>query len=107
MFKMSAFLFFILKHHISWFLSCNDYKRFSVLGGRHSRQGSSGSGDSGVYSTEGGSGLRQPNSAQTCSGAEDSWQAPLKPVQVKLLDMTPDPKSQRLIEDKFIVDVCV
>ncbi|XP_053184903.1 interleukin-10 receptor subunit beta [Scomber japonicus] len=75
--------------------------------GRHSRQGSSGSGDSGVYSTEGGSGQRHPNSAQSSSGAEDSWQGPIKPNQVKMLDMAPDLKSQRPIGDELIVDVCV
>lgn len=78
-----------------------------VHSGRHSRQGSSGSGDSGVYSTEGGSGQRHPNSAQSSSGAEDSWQGPIKPNQVKMLDMAPDLKSQRPMGDELIVDVCV
>ncbi|KAM7407933.1 hypothetical protein PAMA_003605 [Pampus argenteus] len=69
---------------------------------RHSRQGSSGSRDSGVYSTEGGSGLRQPSSAQSCTEAEDSWQVPVKLEQVKMQDM-----AACLVADEGVVDMCV
>ncbi|XP_044221797.1 interferon alpha/beta receptor 1b-like [Thunnus albacares] len=76
--------------------------------GRHSRQGSSGSRDSGVYSTEGGSGLPQTSSGQSSTGAEDSWQAPIKQQeQVKMQDMAPELKSQRLMADEGVVDMCV
>uniref|UniRef100_A0A671XSP6 Interleukin 10 receptor, beta n=1 Tax=Sparus aurata TaxID=8175 RepID=A0A671XSP6_SPAAU len=74
--------------------------------GRHSRQDSSGSGDSGVYSTGGSSGLRQPSSTQSSSGAvENSWQGDLE--QVKMKDMAPGLKSPLLITDEGIVDMCV
>ncbi|XP_051259879.1 interleukin-10 receptor subunit beta [Dicentrarchus labrax] len=81
--------------------------------GRHSRQGSSGSGDSGVYSTGGSSGLRQPNSnqsgvsGQSMLSAETSWQGPFDSEQVKMRDMTPGLKRQPLITDEGIVDMCV
>ncbi|XP_073329319.1 LOW QUALITY PROTEIN: interleukin-10 receptor subunit beta [Pagrus major] len=76
--------------------------------GRHIRQDSSGSGDSGVYSTGGSSGLRQPRSAQSSSGlVETSWQGPFDSEQVKMKDMAPGLKSQPLITDEGIVDMCV
>ncbi|KAA8578723.1 hypothetical protein FQN60_013989, partial [Etheostoma spectabile] len=45
--------------------------------GRHSRQGSGGSGDSGVYSTGCNSGLRQPDSIQLSSGTKTLGRASL------------------------------
>ncbi|XP_076603524.1 interferon alpha/beta receptor 1b-like isoform X2 [Chaetodon auriga] len=75
--------------------------------GRHSRQDSSGSGDSGVYSTGSSSGPRQTNSGQSSAGAESSWQSPLDLVQVKMQDMVPGLKTQPLIPDEGIVDMCV
>uniref|UniRef100_UPI003AAACD56 interleukin-10 receptor subunit beta n=1 Tax=Centroberyx gerrardi TaxID=166262 RepID=UPI003AAACD56 len=75
--------------------------------GRHSRQDSGGSGDSGVYSTEGGSGLRQPGSAQSSGGMGDSWQGRVDLEQVKMRDMAPEVKGQRLIADEGVVDMCV
>ncbi|XP_044073812.1 interleukin-10 receptor subunit beta [Siniperca chuatsi] len=78
-----------------------------VSSGRHSRQDSSGSGDSGVYSTGGSSSLRQPNSNQSSTGAEDSWQGPFDMEQVKMRDMAPGLKSQLLTADEGIVDMCV
>ncbi|XP_071402960.1 interleukin-10 receptor subunit beta [Centroberyx affinis] len=76
--------------------------------GRHSRQDSGGSGDSGVYSTEGGSGLRQPGSAQSSGGLEDSWQGRADPERVKMRDMAPvEVKGQRPVADEGVVDMCV
>ncbi|XP_041807278.1 interleukin-10 receptor subunit beta [Chelmon rostratus] len=75
--------------------------------GRHSRQDSSGSGDSGVYSTGGSSGPRQPNSSQSSAGPEAPWQSTLDSEQVKMRDMVPSLKTQPLIPDEGIVDMCV
>nr|UYQ90453.1 cytokine receptor family B5 [Larimichthys crocea] len=75
--------------------------------GRHSRQDSSCSGDSGVYSAGGSSGLQQPNSAQSSTGIEASWRDPFDMDHVKMKDMAPGLKSQLLMADESIVDVCV
>ncbi|KAM3842216.1 interferon alpha/beta receptor 1b-like [Diretmus argenteus] len=75
--------------------------------GRHSRQGSGGSGDSGVYSTEGGSGLRQPGSGQSSVGATDSWQASSHLEQVKMQDIGPEVEGQRLMVDEGVLDMSV
>ncbi|GLD51553.1 interferon alpha/beta receptor 1b-like protein [Lates japonicus] len=75
--------------------------------GRHTRQDSSSSGDSGVYSSGGSSNLRQPNSSQFSTGAEDVWKGPFNLEQVKMQEMTPGLKSQLLITDEGIVDMCV
>ncbi|XP_070770328.1 interleukin-10 receptor subunit beta [Enoplosus armatus] len=75
--------------------------------GRHSRHGSSGSRDSGVYSTGGSSGLRQPGGDRSSAGAEDSWQGPFDAERVKMQDMAPGPKSPPLTADEGIVDMCV
>ncbi|XP_031145549.1 interferon alpha/beta receptor 1b-like isoform X2 [Sander lucioperca] len=75
--------------------------------GRHSRQGSGGSGDSGVYSTGCSSGLRQPDSIQSSSGDEDSGQGFLDLEQVKMKDMAPGLKTRLLITDEGVVDMCV
>ncbi len=81
----------------------------NVSRGRHSRQDSSGSGsgDSGVYSTEGNSGQQQLSSGQSSAGAGTSWQSPFDLEQVKMKDMVPGLKGQRLITDEGIVDMCV
>lgn len=75
--------------------------------GRHSRQDSSGSGDSGVYSTGGSSSLRQSNSNQSSAGAEDCEQGHFDLQQLKMQDMAPRLKTQLLITDEGIVDMCV
>lgn len=74
--------------------------------GRHSRQDSSSSGDSGVYST-GGSANLQPNSSRCFAGAGDSRKGLFDKEQVKMQEMTPGLKSRPLIADHSIVDVCV
>lgn len=83
------------------------YLPLNVCSGRHSRQDSSGSGDSGVYSTGGSSGPRQPNSSQSSAGPEAPWQSTLDSEQVKMRDMVPSLKTQPLIPDEGIVDMCV
>uniref|UniRef100_A0A8D3B301 Interferon alpha/beta receptor 1a-like n=1 Tax=Scophthalmus maximus TaxID=52904 RepID=A0A8D3B301_SCOMX len=75
--------------------------------GRHSRQDSSSSGDSGVYSAGGSSNLRQPSSSQPSTGAEGFCKGPFYLEQVKMQEMTPGPKTQPLIADEGIVDMCV
>ncbi|TDH07150.1 hypothetical protein EPR50_G00121800 [Perca flavescens] len=75
--------------------------------GRHCRQGSGGSGDSGVYSTGCSSGLRQPDSIQSSSGDEDSGQSFLDLEQVKMKNMAPGLKTRLLIADEGVVDMCV
>ncbi|XP_070694232.1 interleukin-10 receptor subunit beta [Pempheris klunzingeri] len=75
--------------------------------GRHSRQDSSGSGDSGVYSAGGSSGLQQPNSSQSDALAEGSWQGPFDLTQMKMGPIAPGPKSRLLMADEGIVDMCV
>ncbi|TKS66814.1 Interferon alpha/beta receptor 1a [Collichthys lucidus] len=75
--------------------------------GRHSRQDSSCSGDSGVYSAGGSSGLQQPSTAQSSTGIEASWRDPFDMDHVKMKDMAPGLKSQLLMADESIVDVCV
>ncbi|KAJ4933722.1 hypothetical protein JOQ06_030546 [Pogonophryne albipinna] len=68
--------------------------------GKHSRS-SSGSGDSGMYSTGGGSSnLRQQHSGQDSQG-------PLDSEQVKMQDMAPGLKTHLLAADEGIVDMCV
>ncbi|XP_037343967.1 interleukin-10 receptor subunit beta [Pungitius pungitius] len=67
---------------------------------RHSRQDSSGSGDSGVYSTGGSSSLRQPNSIHSSTLAKV-----FDLVHVKMEDMAPALKAQHVNED--VVDMCV
>ncbi|XP_068581269.1 interferon alpha/beta receptor 1b-like [Cebidichthys violaceus] len=103
---------------------------------RHSRQNSSGSGDSGVYSTGGSSSLIQPNSSHStgcsssliqpnsshstgCSSsliqpnsshstrAQVSGQGPFDLEQVKMQDMAPGLKAQLVNADEGIVDMCV
>ncbi|XP_076011294.1 interferon alpha/beta receptor 1b-like isoform X2 [Genypterus blacodes] len=69
--------------------------------GRHSRQDSGGSRDSGVYSTEGSSGPRLLHSGQTLGGEEDSGQ------EVKMHDLHLKVKGQRPIIDEGVVDMCV
>uniref|UniRef100_A0A3Q3XGK5 Uncharacterized protein n=1 Tax=Mola mola TaxID=94237 RepID=A0A3Q3XGK5_MOLML len=66
--------------------------------GRHSRQGSSGSSDSGMYSSGDSSGLRQPGSTQSSAGPCDS-------EQVTMQDVAPEPKSA--IADEGIMDMCM
>ncbi|XP_040912929.1 interleukin-10 receptor subunit beta isoform X2 [Toxotes jaculatrix] len=75
--------------------------------GRHSRQDSSSSGDSGVYSTGGSSNLQQPNNSQSSTGAGDFQHGPFDPEQVKMQEMTPGLKSPLLITDEGIVDICI
>lgn len=91
---------FIFSFHDTFFL-------LNVSSGRHSRQDSSCSGDSGVYSAGGSSGLQQPNSAQSSTGIEASWRDPFDMDHVKMKDMAPGLKSQLLMADESIVDVCV
>ncbi|XP_059198576.1 interleukin-10 receptor subunit beta [Centropristis striata] len=80
--------------------------------GRHSRQDSGSSGDSGVYSTGGSANLQQPNSSQSSAGAQDSGQGPFKLEQVKMQDismscMASVLKTQPVVADEGIVDLCV
>lgn len=77
----------------------------NVPSGQHSRHDSSGSGDSGVYSTGGSSGLRQPNSDQTSAGTKASWWGPCDSEQVKMQDMAAGLRS--VITDEGIVDMSV
>ncbi|XP_075937159.1 interferon alpha/beta receptor 1b-like isoform X2 [Anarhichas minor] len=75
--------------------------------GRHSRQDSGGSGDSGVYSTGGSSSLMQPNSSHSSTRARVSGQGPFDLEQVKMKDMAPGLKAQLVNTDEGIVDMCV
>lgn len=77
--------------------------------GRHSRQGSGGSGDSGVYSTEGGSSRRQqqPDSGHSSVGGDGSSQGLPLPEQLKMDDLGPEPKGEGSIEDEGVMDMCV
>ncbi|KAM4609095.1 interferon alpha/beta receptor 1a-like isoform 2-T2 [Polymixia lowei] len=73
-----------------------------------SRQGSGGSRDSGVYSTEGGSSRQQPGSGQSSVETVDSWQGSSAPQeQVKMADMGPEPRGDGVAVDEGIVDMCV
>lgn len=74
------------------------FRPLNVPSGRHSRQGSSGSSDSGMYSSGDSSGLRQPGSAQSSAGPCDS-------EQVTMQDVAPEPKSA--IADEGIMDMCM
>lgn len=75
--------------------------------GRHIRQDSSSSGDSGVYSSGGSANLRQPNSSQASSGTTDLFQGPFDQEQVKMHKMTPGLKTRLLTADGDIVDMRV
>lgn len=68
---------------------------------RHSRQNSSSSGDSGVYSSGGSAG------PHACAGSADAFKGSLEPERVNLLEMAADLKSRPLVEDEGVVDVCV
>lgn len=76
---------------------------------RHSRQGSGGSGDSGVYSTEGGSSQKLlPSSAQSSAGTGEPWRDPVSTStqeQLKMGDMGPKWRAGML--DEGVGDVCV
>ncbi|XP_071340719.1 interleukin-10 receptor subunit beta [Trachinotus anak] len=74
--------------------------------GRHSRQDSSSSGDSGVYSSGGSSNL-QPHSNQAPTGGPDFWQGPFDLEQLKMQEMSPGLKTHLLSADDSIVDMCV
>ncbi|CAJ1078867.1 interleukin-10 receptor subunit beta isoform X2 [Xyrichtys novacula] len=81
------------------------FEELEELDIRHSRQNSSGSTDSGVYSTEGGSSQRpQPSS---CEGSGASIQSTFDPVQVKMRDITPKIRGQLEVTDEGVVDVSV
>ncbi|KAM6984994.1 interferon alpha/beta receptor 1b-like [Aplochiton taeniatus] len=71
----------------------------------HCRQGS---GDSGVYSTEEGSGQTVPDSGQGIPRGQESWKKPPVSVleQVKMEEMSPGPRYRGLI-DEGVLDVCV
>ncbi|XP_056145689.1 interleukin-10 receptor subunit beta [Lampris incognitus] len=74
--------------------------------GRHSRQNSGDSKDSGMYSTEGGSALRQqPGSKDSSMGIEVSWQDPSL-EQVKMQDMGPESRAEAVIPDEGVIDMC-
>ncbi|XP_008277651.1 interleukin-10 receptor subunit beta-like [Stegastes partitus] len=75
--------------------------------GRHSRQDSSSSGDSGVYSTGGSSNLRQSNTTKSSAGAQDSCQGLCDSEQMKMQEMAPGLNSPPLIADEGVVDMCV
>lgn len=76
----------------------------NIRSGHRSRQGSSSSRDSGVYSAEGSSSrLRQPCSGQTSVGAELPWQSPSESEQVKMAVTA----RGRQITDEGIEDMCV
>ncbi|XP_058478504.1 interleukin-10 receptor subunit beta [Solea solea] len=79
------------------------------LDSRHIRQDSSSSGDSGVYSAGGSSGLRQHNSSSLPgTGRQDLWQSATTDLeQVKMDKMTPVLKSRPLITEERIVDMRV
>ncbi|XP_024244816.1 interferon alpha/beta receptor 1a [Oncorhynchus tshawytscha] len=67
---------------------------------RHSRQGSEGSGDSGVYSTEGGSGQ------QGSSGGGEPIRRDKEVEKVKLEEMGEEPGDEG-VPDEGVVDVCI
>ncbi|XP_074551562.1 interferon alpha/beta receptor 1b-like isoform X2 [Halichoeres trimaculatus] len=73
---------------------------------RHSRHNSSGSTDSGVYSTEGSSSSR-PRPPPSSEGSGTSCQDFFDPVQMKLRDLTSGIMSQPEMADKGVVDVRV
>nr|XP_046260155.1 interleukin-10 receptor subunit beta [Scatophagus argus] len=76
--------------------------------GRHSRQDSSSSRDSGVYSTGGSSGLQQPSSGLTSAGPETSsipGQGCLGVEQMKMQDLAPGLKSRPAVADEGVVDM--
>ncbi|XP_034042857.1 LOW QUALITY PROTEIN: interleukin-10 receptor subunit beta [Thalassophryne amazonica] len=76
--------------------------------GRHARQDSGGSQDSGVYSTESGSRQQQQLSGtQSCTEPDVSWHGTSDVEQVKMLDLGSSVKNHNLIEDEGIVDFCV
>lgn len=72
----------------------------SVPSGRHSRQDSSGSRDSGVYSTGGSSSLRWPNGDQTSQQGGHC-----DPEQLKMCDMAPELRG--VARDEGIGDIGV
>ncbi|XP_019208370.1 interferon alpha/beta receptor 1b isoform X2 [Oreochromis niloticus] len=79
---------------------------------RHSRQDSSSSGDSGVYSSGGGSSgssaLKQLSAVRhNHMGSDDSFKGLLDPERVNLREMTAHLKSQPEVADEGVVDVCV
>ncbi|XP_026231359.1 interleukin-10 receptor subunit beta [Anabas testudineus] len=74
---------------------------------RHSRQDSSSSGDSGVYSTGGSSNLQQPSTSQSCTVAKDFVWGPVDLEQLKMQEIASGLKSQLLVADEGIVDMCV
>ncbi|XP_034550135.1 interleukin-10 receptor subunit beta isoform X2 [Notolabrus celidotus] len=73
---------------------------------RHTRQDSSGSTDSGVYSTEGGSSTRH-RLPPSCEGSGTSCQDTFDPELVKMRDMTFGIANQAEIPDEGVVDVSV
>lgn len=75
--------------------------------GRHSRQDSSSSGDSGVYSSGGSSNLPQSNTFKSFAGSQDCWKGLFDSELLKMKEMTPGLKSQPLVTDEGIVDMCV
>ncbi|XP_068185368.1 interleukin-10 receptor subunit beta [Antennarius striatus] len=75
--------------------------------GRHSRQDSSSSRDSGVYSNGSVFGQQQPGVDLSSVEAETSWQSTFYPDQLTLQDMTPGLKAHPVIPDEGIVDVSV
>lgn len=75
---------------------------------RHSRQDSSSSGDSGVYFTGGSSNVQQPSSSQSCTVVKHFRRGPFDLEEVKEMQkMAPGRKSQLLIADEGILDMCV
>lgn len=73
--------------------------------GRHSRQNSSSSGDSGVYSTGGSSNMRQLNNS--LSIAEDCLKGRVDLEKVKMQEMDAGLNSRLLIADEGTADMSV
>lgn len=79
---------------------------------RRSRQDSSGSADSGVYSTGGSHSSTEGSHSSTggshsSTGAKVSGQGPFDLEQVKMQDVAPGLKTQLVNADEGIVDMCV
>lgn len=75
---------------------------------RHSRQDSSSSGDSGVYSSGGSSAPQQLAAVQHAyAGSEDGFKGSFDPERVNLLGMAAGLKSRPVVVDEGVVDVCV
>ncbi|XP_041856718.1 interferon alpha/beta receptor 1b-like [Melanotaenia boesemani] len=74
--------------------------------GRHSRQDSSTSGDSGVYSA-GGNSSAPPDTSQSFTATDGSWKRSFSPERVKMQEMEPKLCSGPAVMDEGVLDLCV